>query len=388
MAMKIKSKNDLADREAYEDNKLSARSDDVVLRAEIAARDDVEPEILYYLTEDSSPIVRSNIAGNPLTPVQANVLLTQDEDDDVRMELARKICRLLPDISAPETVDLLAQTIEVLEMLAMDKLAAVRAILSEAIKETVTAPRHIVLALAQDAEAIVAAPILEYSPLLSENDLLEIIAAGVAAGALPAIARRQDISEDVSAEVAASLEIPAVAALLANASAKVRGKTLDQIIDQAEAVEELHQPLVMRLDLSLRAVRRIAGFVASSLVETLSRQHDLPPKLEAELRQEVRARVGAIEEFTPRPKANGTGRAQALWASGQLDEEAVAEAVEDVDQGFIAEALTLMTRYDPKTVGTMLASRNGKVVTSLCWKAGLSMRLAFNIQTFELFEQR
>ncbi|PHQ69464.1 MAG: hypothetical protein COB93_07955, partial [Sneathiella sp.] len=129
MAMKIKSKNDLADREAYEDNKLSARSDDVVLRAEIAARDDVEPEILYYLTEDSSPIVRSNIAGNPLTPVQANVLLTQDEDDDVRMELARKICRLLPDISAPETVDLLAQTIEVLEMLAKDKLAAVRAIL-------------------------------------------------------------------------------------------------------------------------------------------------------------------------------------------------------------------------------------------------------------------
>jgi len=365
----------------YESNKLGAQSADAGLRVDLAAREDVEPEILYYLADDAAPEVRKNIAGNPSTPVQANTLLTQDENVDVRMELARKICRLLPGLSAPETVDLLGQTIEILEILARDQLATVRAIVSNAIKDTVTAPRHIVLALAQDVEEIVAGPILEYSPLLSDDDLLEIIAAGVAARALPAIARRSDISEEVSAKVAASLEIPAIASLLANSTAKIREETLDQIVDQAEDMEDLHEPLVMRLDLSLRAIRRVAGFVAVNLVETLTKKHSLPPEIEKEIKQEARLRIEASDGFTPLPEESEEDSAAALFEAGLLNDEAVAEALDEKDHGFVTEALTLMSGYEFVKVQTMLASRNGKVVTSLCWKAGLSMRLAFKIQT-------
>jgi uncharacterized protein (DUF2336 family) len=366
---------------SYEENKELALSDDVNTRAVVALSTDTEPEILYYLADDSDPLVRKKLAQNPKTPVQANALLAVDAEDEVRQDLARKICKILPDLTDEAASALQEQTIAVLEMLAEDQATTVRAIISEALKESFDAPRHLVLTLAQDLEEIVAGPILEYSPLLSDDDLIEIIAGGVAFGALPAIARRKEIGEGVSAAIAASLEIPAVAALLTNASAKVREDTIDQIIDQAEAVEDLHEPLAMRLDMSLRAVRRIAGFVGASLIEKLAKKRNLTPDVETELKQIVRNRIDNAEEISLIAEPVLVSEAEALWEAGQLDEERLTEAIKEKDQNFVLMALSLMTGFNLKKIQTMLEAKNGKIVTSLCWKAGLSMRLAFKIQT-------
>jgi uncharacterized protein (DUF2336 family) len=366
---------------SYEDNKARALSTDVAVRADLAAYEDAEPEILYYLTDDSSGKVRKNLALNPCTPVKANLILAQDEDEEVRMDLARKICRLLPDHSVEQTAIILEKTIEVLEIHDKDQETALRVIISETLKESVEAPKNIILNLAKDVEEIVASPILEYSPLLSDNDLLEIMASGIAAGALPAVARRPDLSEDVSDAVVAQLEVPAISSLLANPSAKIREDTLDQIMDQAESVEPLHEHLVMRLNLSLRAMRRISGFVASSLVEKLVHRNNLPPATEKELKSIVRDRIEQTREFMPTGEGGGKTRAEKMFAESRLDEEAIADAVDLKDQEFVVASLSLLGKYSSKKVSAMLASRNGKVVTSLCWKAGLSMRLAFKIQT-------
>ena len=366
---------------AYEDNKARARSTDVAVRMELAASEKTEPEILYYLTDDSSDDVRKNLAHNTQTPIQADLRLARDAQVEVRMELARKICRLIPNLSGDAAVILLNKTIEVLEILAEDQAAAVRAIISDSLKDSQTAPKSIVELLARDVEETVASPILEYSPLLSDIDLLEIMASGVAAGALSAIARRSGLDEDVSSAVVGSLEVPAIAALLANPSARIREETLEQIMDHAEAIEPLHEPLVMRLDLSLRAMRRIAGFVASSMMEKLVLKHDLSPDVEKELKNIVRNRIEETREFGVLTKEVEKSRAESLFAEGKLDEEAVTEAVDGKDTNFIIAALSLLTDYNMETVTSMFSSRNGKVVTSLCWKAGLSMRLAFKIQT-------
>ncbi len=366
---------------SYEDSKELARDMSPKVRAELASNTSIRPEVLYYLTDDQSPEVRRNVARNENTPVQANTILAKDEDTEVRSELARKICKILPDLSGEDADSVREQTIEILEVLASDQLPSVRAILSESLKDTMNAPKHVIMQLAQDVEEIVASPVLEYSPLLSEADLLEIIASGVAAGALPAIARRPNIGEDVSDAVAASLEIPAVAALLANSSARVREDTLDQIISQAETVEQLHEPMVMRVDLSIRAMRRIAGFVASSLVEKLVERNDLSPDLEKELKKSVKGRIEEVENFSEPQEDESIVRAEKLWASGKLDEKTMAEAVAEKELGFIHNGLALMTGMDVAAVRRILSSRNGKVVTSLCWRAKLSMRLAIRIQT-------
>lgn len=369
----------------YEENKARALSIDRRVRADLAAREDVEPEILYYLADDNSGDVRKNLAINPATPARANLILATDDDIEVRMELARKICRLLPDITDQQAVALLQRTIEVLEILARDQTAAVRAIVAEALKDSLDVPKSIVMTLARDVEEIVACPILEYSPLLSDNDLLEIMASGIAAGGLQGIARRQNIGEEVSDVLVAQLEMPVMSALLANPSAKIREETLDRIIDQAETVEALHEPLVMRLNLSLRAMRRIAGFVAFSLVETLARRHNLPEQAEKQLKAIVRGRIDETREFDKTPKAKGRAAAEKLYADAKLDEDAVSEAVEARDQEFVTAALALLADFSHEKVSAMLSSRSGKIATSLCWRAGLGMRLAYKIQTMIAF---
>ena len=168
----------------YEKQKQTAENGGSRTRRDLARNEETKPEILYYLAEDADPAVRRAVAANAAAPRQANLLLTADADADVRAELAGKIQKLLPDLAPSQTEKLRDLTVKTLDALAHDQLPRVRAALAEAIKESPYIPKSIALQLARDIEAEVAAPILEFSPLLNDADLREIIASGVASAAL------------------------------------------------------------------------------------------------------------------------------------------------------------------------------------------------------------
>jgi hypothetical protein len=84
---------------SYDQAKSVAGGEEKIARVELASREDVRPEILYYLAEDQSPDVRREIARNPQTPRQADKMLAADIDDEVRCVLASKIGRLIPGLS-------------------------------------------------------------------------------------------------------------------------------------------------------------------------------------------------------------------------------------------------------------------------------------------------
>ena len=362
---------------SYEEQRQQIQNADASVRLDLASRTDARPEILYYLAEDDSPDVRRAIAANAATPAQADALLAQDADDEVRCDLALKIARLVPDLPADEQNRVREQTIEVLDLLAQDQLPRVRAILSEQLKAADNVPKHVITRLAKDIELIVSAPVLEYSPLLNDADLLEIIAAGTAQGAMTAIARRSDVGADVADAVVASLDVPAVAALLTNKGAQIREETLDKIIDNAAEVDSWHEPLVMRPELSMRAVRRIAGFVASSLVSILAERNDLDDHTAAELAEAVKKRLdqtgggGAADEV----------RARELFKSGQLDDETISNAIDVGQLDFVVHALSLRAQVSLESVRKLLNSGSAKAITALAWKADLSMRTAMRLQS-------
>lgn len=362
----------------YGEQKRLVQDADPEVRRRLASREDVRPEILYYLAEDDSSDVRRAIAANKAAPVQADLLLARDVDDDVRADLARKIGRMVPNMSQQEQQKVRELTIRTLELLAQDQLPRVRAILAEELKRATNVPRHVIRKLAEDAASIVAAPILEYSPLLSDADLLEIIAAGTAGEALDAIARRRNLAADVSDAVVATLDVSAVASLLANESAQIREETLDRIIDHAGEIAAWHEPLVMRPELSLRAVRRIAGFVASSLVEILAARHDLDQETAAELASRIRSRIheSSGEELEE------AERAKQMLAAGLLDDDAVEAAVAAARRSFVMHALSLKSGLPTARIERIARSRSAKGITSLTWKAGLSMRTALRLQSF------
>jgi uncharacterized protein (DUF2336 family) len=361
----------------YEEAKRRARETDLSARTELARREDVRPEILYYLAEDGAPEVRRNVAANPMTPVQADALLATDDNDEVRCDLARKIARLLPDLDESAQAKLRDLTIDILETLARDQLPRVRQILSEELKHSSVAPRQVILQLAHDVELIVAAPILEYSPLLSDDDLLEIIGNGPIEGALAAVSRRSEVSTEVSDAIVECWNEDAVATLLANPTAQIREETLDRIIDNAEPVEVWHEPLVRRPELSVRAIRRIAGFVASSLIEILVSEHDLDEKVAAELKATVRQR---IDKLDPAEDVDADKRARKMHKAGKIDDEVICAELDEGKQEFVLNALALKSDLALAVVRSIIDSKSAKGVTALAWKAELQMRTAMRLQ--------
>ena len=351
---------------------------DLAARLRLAGAPDTRPEILYYLAGDESDEVRQAVAANPATPVQADQMLSEDADEDVRADLALKIARLLPDMPRDEQEKVRELTFDMLKRLASDQLPRVRALLAEELKSSRDVPVSIVRQLALDVAAIVSTPVLEYSPLLSDLDLMEVIAAGCAQEALCAIASRETVSEDVPDAVVATLDVPAVATLLANKKASVREATLDKITKNAADVQSWHESLVMRPGLSIRAIRRVAGFVASSLLEVLAERNDLDGETTRFLKKRLKAR---IDETEGELQVEEQEKARVLDQSMLLDDEAVEQGMLSGRADLVLEALTLRSELAPEVVRKIINSASPKVVTALAWKANLSMRTAIQLQS-------
>ena len=86
----------------YDESKRLSASGNPAERRRVAEHDGVRPELLYFLANDPDPTVRAAVAANEATPVQADLLLARDRDGAVRKDLARKISRLAPGLSAQE----------------------------------------------------------------------------------------------------------------------------------------------------------------------------------------------------------------------------------------------------------------------------------------------
>ena len=349
--------------------------------AELAGRADAGPDVLHYLATHGAPATRAAVAANVGAPAVTNRLLADDENEDVRAELAMKIARLMPGLSERESSHVFALTIETLECLARDTAVRVRAILADEIKTLSCIPKDIVLILAHDLNAIVAAPILQYSPLLSDADLIEIIACGHVQEVLTAIAARKPVSEDISERLVQSLDVPAVAALLVNPDARIRKETLDRIVEQAEEIQSWQMPLVLRADLSARAIRRIASLVGASLIERLVARNDLSDATRIHLNRELRARLAEPDLTAPDVMSPEDVIAQAV-RENRMDGLFVEQAAQSGRRELVILGLAHLSGVAEETVRKILAAGNAKPVIALVWHAHLSMRVAFKIQTF------
>ncbi len=385
-----------ADNLAYEDARDLARHPDPSIRQRLAARKDLRPEVLYYLVEDDCPEVRREIVANEHTPVKAHFLLAQDSDEQVRCDLAYKIARLTPELSAKEQIRLQEVTYDILEILARDQLIRVRQILAETLKDVASAPPSVIKRLAMDTELSVAAPVLEFSPLLTDDDLLEIITCGPVQGSLSAISRRATVSAPVSNAIVDCDDIPAITRLLANPSAQIREETLDMLVERSAKVKEWQSPLVHRSHLPMKAAKKLASFVANSLLGVLQARSDLDPETMREVALVVHRRLETQEpelhhEFDSMKAVHSNGdlnggrplseHVQQLDAEGRLDEGAVDEALGGGDHGFVTAALSLKAGVPAQLIDKVVSAHSAKGITALAWKAGFGMRFAVKLQT-------
>jgi uncharacterized protein (DUF2336 family) len=133
----------------------------------------------------------------------------------------------------------------------------VRRVLAESVKAAPDLPREVLLALARDV-AGVAAPVLEHSRLLGEDDLLPIAQDGSTAHRF-AIAARALISGPLSEALVRFGERTVIQRLIANDGATISEMTLHRLLDKFPDVPAIGEGIGRRRLLPVSVGGRLFG---------------------------------------------------------------------------------------------------------------------------------
>jgi len=343
------------------------------------------PEVLRELACDPSVTVRAALALNPAAPPLANESLVRDPDERVRILLARKLAGLLPTLAGDAQARVQRETFDALTTLVADEAARVRAAVAEVLKDMPEAPHALILALAHDAAVMVSEPVIRFSPSLSTEDLMSLLASAPSPDTARAVAGRAAIDEAISDAIAATADNEAIRALLTNRSAQIREATLDALIARAASHVEWHEPLVNRPMLPARAARALSEIVATHLLEVLAARTDLDQTVGAELRSRLAVRLTAPEAPATRRMdqtiEQAMAEARALDGEGRLTEHALLEATRQGETRLAAALLAVASGMPIAMVDRAASLRSAKGFVSLAWKAGFTMRAAGALQT-------
>ena len=356
-------------------------------RALIARSTDTAPELLYFFAHDPSSMVRRAVAENPATPRQADLLLAHDPDTAVRCLLA---CKIVGDgLDAGQRTQLWRMGFTILETLMRDRAVRVRRALADALKFMLGAPPEIVRGLARDPDARVAVPLLRHSPVLTDDDLVEIVENGAPDWAHQAIAARSRVSERVSAALIDAGADPTVTRLLRNHEADIGEPALETIVERAPQITAWHEPLVRRPSLPARLAQSIGSFVSGPLRAMLpagtgaaSREMSWTPPPAARKTHAPEPKAG----WAPRQQRADGGvetvkdRARRLHAEGNLTDAVLEMALNANEREFVTVALALRAGVPLWGVERIVKGATGKGMTALCWKAGVPMRFAIELQ--------
>ncbi len=363
----------------YEKEKVIAQSSNTRKRLALAKNPETHQEILFYLAkEDPDPAVRLAVARNESTPVQASPLIAADGSEDVRMALARRLVTLLPELGKETHSQLYAFAVQAFATLALDEVLKIRIALSSALKDQAMAPPAVVGQLAKDVEREVSEPILRYCVVLSDEILLDILSAHPESWKVQAIAGRPAVSGAVSRAVIDADDMPAGKILLKNTGADIGEGLLQDIVEKARVYSDWQGPIAMRKTLPPSVARTLAEFADASVRDVLLERADFDQQTIDDIAGVMKRRLAFAGATIPGETVGD--RVMRLEKKGHLNEESIADALGMRDKEFVTLALARLARAAPDTVEGVFRMRKARPVVALCWKAGLSMRLALRLQ--------
>ena len=151
----------------------------------------------------------------------------------------------------------------------------IRAALSQHIKNSKILPRDIALTLAQDVEEV-ALPILEYSQVLTESDLIELVQSTRDHERYLALSRRDHVPEKLSDILITHGNEEIASSLVHNIGADISENGLNQLVTRFPENKPLMSSLVSRPHLSAAIAEKLIHHVSDSLARTLKQKHHLP----------------------------------------------------------------------------------------------------------------
>ncbi len=203
--------------------------------------------------------------------------------------------------------------LEIMAALLRDAEIEIRKELARRYADSTHAPHSLVVGLAKDVIEV-ARPILLYSPVLRDDDLVGIIEErGVAHRMV--IANRQHIGGRVADALAQTRDPLVAMTLLQNQKSRLPESTLKELARQALENTELSHSIVLRPEITAELAKQMYWLVSQELRQHLSLQFRFEPKMLDKTLQEV---VQSLVEKNSDPEKNRT-IAVRLISSGAIE---------------------------------------------------------------------
>jgi len=206
---------------------------------------------------------------------------------------------------------------EILRRLARDVEMAIRIALAERLADDPTAPHDLILLLADDRIEVARALILR-SPLLTDTDMLHMIAENSEAHH-EAVAGRPNIGEPVTEALVKSNSEAVLTTLARNATAMISSQSFEALVEKSRVMAALQDPLVQRPDLPPILATKMCEFVSETLKNFIVHTFEIK---EAKLSAAIAAAGRVVTSPPQPPQAAPAESAQKLIdklaVSGQL----------------------------------------------------------------------
>lgn len=253
-------------------------------------------------------------------------------------------------------------------MLLDDASPLVRQAMAEVFSRSPVAPAAIVQALSAD-QASVALPILEYSPLLIDADLVDIVAMGNSELQC-AIARRQGLPASVCAAIAEVGSPAAALELIENPLAELAAFSWDRIVERHGHLAAIRESMLVLDDLP--AATRLA--LVAKLSDTLTRFVVGRNWLSPERAERVAAEAMARSTVNIAARSRGDEMADLvhhLREVGQLTPGLILRALLSGNHDLFEQALVELSGLPHARVAAVVDDGAGTSLNALLTRAGL-----------------
>ncbi len=253
-------------------------------------------------------------------------------------------------------------------MLLDDPSPLVRRALAEVFASAQKAPRVVVNALAAD-QPNVAAPVLARSPLLLDDDLVDLVATGHSETQI-AIAQRPILSRALAAAIAEVACADACLALLENSDAEIAHFSIDRIVQRFGDRAPIRENLLARDDLPMATRQALLSKLSQTLAGFVAARRWLEPEhAEYAAREACERATVALAADTPYEEA--AELMQHLRASGQLTAGMILRGLLSGNVVLFEEALAELSGLPLERAAGYIHDKNISGFHALYRKAGL-----------------
>ncbi len=302
--------------------------------------------------------------------------LLSNPTGDTRTEIAEKIASQHQGLSVGERK--LAE--DIFRLMVRDAEVRVREALSRQLKENPTVPHDVALALARDVDDV-SLPMLHFSDVLTDEDLIEIVQSQSPEKQV-AVAGRHSVSASVADALVETGNEVAVATLVSNEGAELTETTLIHVADKYGENEAVGKSLVERKALPISVAERLMTKVSENLRKHLLARPDMTPEAAAAMM--IQARELAVLGLS-NSESDVAALVEHLYRVGRLTPSIMLRAVCMGDLTFFEVALAKLARIKVENCRTLIHDAGKRGFEALFEKAGMpkafyaAMRAAIDV---------